>query len=115
MHLTYNARRSLTRAQHGTTIHQYCGRTAARSHSRRLTTVLYEYLTDLAVIPESQNDTHRNIICTHLGGVRRHDHGSFNKKLKNVSCEYDRLNSRNSTLQAAWYIRHVLLNDTVRA
>ena len=29
------------------------------------------------------------------------------KKMKNVSCEYDRLNVRNSTLQAAWYIRHV--------
>ena len=29
------------------------------------------------------------------------------KKLKNVSCEYDRLNSWNSTLQVAWYIRHV--------
>ena len=29
------------------------------------------------------------------------------KKLKNVSCEYDRLNGLNSTLQAAWYIRHV--------
>ena len=31
----------------------------------------------------------------------------FYKKLKNVSCEYDRLNGWNSTLQAAWYIRHV--------
>ena len=31
----------------------------------------------------------------------------FCKKLKNVSCEYDRLNGWNSTLQAAWYIRHV--------
>ena len=31
----------------------------------------------------------------------------FNKKLKNVSCEYDRLNGCNSTLQAAWYVRHV--------
>ena len=31
----------------------------------------------------------------------------FNKKLKNVSCEYDRVNGWNSTLQAAWYIRHV--------
>ena len=28
-------------------------------------------------------------------------------KLKNVSCEYDCLNGWNSTLQAAWYIRHV--------
>ena len=28
----------------------------------------------------------------------------FYEKLKNVSCEYDRLNSWNSTLQAAWYI-----------
>ena len=27
--------------------------------------------------------------------------------MKNVSCEYDRLNEWNSTLQAAWYIRHV--------
>ena len=27
--------------------------------------------------------------------------------MKNVSCEYDRLNSSNSTLQAAWNIRHV--------
>ena len=31
---------------------------------------------------------------------------SFNKKLKNVSCEYDRVNGWNSTLQAAWYIRY---------
>ena len=31
----------------------------------------------------------------------------FCTKLKNVSCEYDRLNGWNSTLQAAWYIRHV--------
>ena len=31
----------------------------------------------------------------------------FHKKLKNVSCEYDRLNGWNLTLQAAWYIRHV--------
>ena len=30
-----------------------------------------------------------------------------NKKLKNVSCEYNRLNGWNSTLQAAWYIIHV--------
>ena len=29
------------------------------------------------------------------------------KKLKNVSCEYDRVNGWNSTLEAAWYIRHV--------
>ena len=32
---------------------------------------------------------------------------TFNKKLKNVSCEYDRVNGWDSTLQAAWYIRHV--------
>ena len=31
----------------------------------------------------------------------------FIKSWKNVSCEYDRLNGWNSTLQAAWYIRHV--------
>ena len=31
----------------------------------------------------------------------------FDEKLKNVSCEYNRLNGWNSTLQAAWYIRHV--------
>ena len=31
----------------------------------------------------------------------------FYKKLENVSCEYDRLNGWNSTLQAAWYMRHV--------
>ena len=31
----------------------------------------------------------------------------FYKKLKNVSCEYDRLNGWNSTLQAVWYIGHV--------
>ena len=31
----------------------------------------------------------------------------FYKKLKNVSCEYDRVNGWNSTLQAAWYIRHL--------
>ena len=30
----------------------------------------------------------------------------FYKKLKNVSCEYNRVNGWNSTLQAAWYIRH---------
>ena len=34
-------------------------------------------------------------------------YGVFDKKLKNVSGEYDRLNDWNSTLQAAWYIRHV--------
>ena len=28
-------------------------------------------------------------------------------KLTNVSCKYDRLNGWNSTLQAAWFIRHV--------
>ena len=28
------------------------------------------------------------------------------KEMKNVSCEYDRLNGWNSTLQAAWQIRH---------
>ena len=33
--------------------------------------------------------------------------GVFYKKLKNVSCEYDRVNGWNSTLQDAWYIRHV--------
>ena len=32
---------------------------------------------------------------------------TFFLKLKTVSCEYDRLNGWNSTLQAAWYIRHV--------
>ena len=31
----------------------------------------------------------------------------FYKKLKNVSCEYNRLIGWNSTLQAAWYIIHV--------
>ena len=31
----------------------------------------------------------------------------FYRKLKNVSCEYGRSNGWNSTLQAAWYIRHV--------
>ena len=31
----------------------------------------------------------------------------FYKKLKNVSCEYDRVNGWNSTLLAAWYIRYV--------
>ena len=33
--------------------------------------------------------------------------GTFYKKLKNFSCEYNRLNGWNSTLQAAWYIRRV--------
>ena len=32
----------------------------------------------------------------------------FYKKVKNVRCEYDRLDSWNSTLQAAWYIRRSL-------
>ena len=49
--------------------------------------------------------------------LRLSDHGYFSpdlfytwsRKLKNVSCEYDRLNGWNSTLQAAWYIRHVLV------
>ena len=31
----------------------------------------------------------------------------FYKKLKNVSCEYDRVNGWNSTLQAACYIRYL--------
>ena len=35
----------------------------------------------------------------------------FYKKLKNVSCEYNRLNGRNSTLQAAWYIRRYFYTD----
>ena len=30
----------------------------------------------------------------------------FSSKLKNVSCECNRLNGWNSALQAAWYIRH---------
>ena len=34
-------------------------------------------------------------------------YGIFYKELKNVSCEYNRLNGSNSTLQAAWYIRRV--------
>ena len=34
------------------------------------------------------------------------------KQLKNVRCEYDRLNGRHSTLQAAWYI-HVSIYDNV--
>ena len=37
----------------------------------------------------------------------------FYKKLKNVSCEYDCLNGWNSTLQAAWYIRHVRSYDVI--
>ena len=35
------------------------------------------------------------------------EYNLFYNKLKNASCEYDRLNVRNSTLQAAWYIRSV--------
>ena len=31
----------------------------------------------------------------------------FHEKLEHISCEYGRLNGWNSTLQAAWYIRHV--------
>ena len=31
--------------------------------------------------------------------------GWFSTKLKNVSCEYDRLNGWNSTLQAAWFYK----------
>ena len=48
-----------------------------------------------------------------LRGTSRHVrwaclfHISFYKRLKNVSCEYNRLNGWNSTLQAAWYIRRV--------
>ena len=38
---------------------------------------------------------------------------SFYKKLKNASCEDDRLNGWNSTLQAAWYIRHDRSLDVV--
>ena len=34
-------------------------------------------------------------------------HRIFYKKLKNVSCEYDRVNGWNSTLQAAWYIKYL--------
>ena len=41
------------------------------------------------------------------GAHRYQDQIWFYKKLKNVSCEYDRLNGWNSPLQAAWYIRHV--------
>ena len=31
----------------------------------------------------------------------------FHKKMKNASCDSDRLNSWNSILQATWYIRHI--------
>ena len=41
----------------------------------------------VVVLPDSPNNIH-----------------FFDKKLKNVSCEYDRLNGWNSTLHAAWYI-----------
>ena len=34
---------------------------------------------------------------------------TLHKKLKYVSCDHDRLNGWNSTLQAAWYIRYVRL------
>ena len=39
--------------------------------------------------------------------ANKHGYPYFIKKLKNVSCECDRVNGWNSTLQAAWYIRHV--------
>ena len=42
--------------------------------------------------------------CTHNDLQHTAIYIYFNKKLKNVSCEYNRLNGWNSTLQAAWYI-----------
>ena len=45
--------------------------------------------------------------CAVLAVDARQHARTFDKKLKNVSCEYDRLNGWNSTLQAAWYIIHV--------
>ena len=41
--------------------------------------------------------------------ARIQHNGHSKGKLKNVSCEYDRGNGWNSTLQAAWYIRHVCI------
>ena len=38
---------------------------------------------------------------------------SKNTLYKNVSCEYDRVNGWNSTLQAAWYIRRVRIISTI--
>ena len=52
------------------------------------------------MLPASAGRFPITILCT----------DTINKKLKNVSCEYDRLlNGWNSTLKAAWYIRHVEL------
>ena len=45
----------------------------------------------------------RNCCTTAIGGTGE----EFYDIWKNVSCEYDRLNCWNSTLQAAWYIKHV--------
>ena len=42
-----------------------------------------------------------------LKGPVRYFSKIFHKKLKNVSCEYDQLNGWNSTMQAAWHVRHV--------
>ena len=39
---------------------------------------------------------------------------AFYKKLKNFSCEYDRVNGWNSTLQAAWYQVHQTRSYYVR-
>ena len=35
----------------------------------------------------------------------------FIEKLNNVSCEYDRLNGGNSTLEAAWYVHEFFIYD----
>ena len=48
-----------------------------------------------------------NIVVKHSNGVWANTSYTFYKKLKNASCEFNRLNGWNSTLQAAWYIRRV--------
>ena len=58
---------------------------------------------EIGLVQLSQSEKTTNVTHTHTDRQTIF----LNKKLKNVSCEYDRLNDWNSTLQAAWCIRHV--------
>ena len=50
---------------------------------------------------------HKHHINHSIGRTHSWRFSTFFKSWKNFSCEYDRLNGWNSTLQAVWYITHV--------
>ena len=66
--------------------------------------ITLQYLTILYLVDLTIH--HTAPACT-IALQSPHQQLKLYKKLKNVSSECDRLNGWNSTLQAAWYIRHV--------